>query len=108
MLSQKIIESTDTGYTNIDTGDSGSPFWVSAKTYGDNEDRAILTAVTANACNLGPLNLPNGMTDDAKVQCRAVATKITEDILAWAKKWAFCDIGDIGEEEKSCFNFCCI
>ena len=64
-------------------GDSGSPYWTSSDPYGENPNKAILVAIVSS--KTGPIDQVVGIRD-YYYQCISKATKMTSEILAWAKQ----------------------
>ena len=64
--------------------DSGSPYWwTSSDSYGGNENKAILVAIATS--KIGQFDEVAGIRDSYH-QCISRATKITSEILEWAKE----------------------
>ena len=91
----EVVDNSGSGYTIASYGDSGSPLWKSVDILANDVERAILTSLISS--KVGPISqVSNTFKDEPYHQCISKATKITDNILAWAKKWAFC------EEKRQC------
>ena len=73
------------GFTAASSGDSGSPYWTSSDLNGKNENRATLVAIH-NARIISEYSDKVVGIVDSYNQCVSRATKMTSEILAWAKQ----------------------
>ena len=71
------------GLTSASYGDSGSPYWTPSDWHGEDQNQAILVAIVSR--RTGPFDQPAGIRD-SYYKCINIATKMTSEILAWAKQ----------------------
>ena len=81
----------ETGYMSVFTGDSGAPCMFSAKEQNSGQlskaDQYAFVAIVVGGLTFN--NEAHGSyTKDRKYQCRSIATKLSEDIVAWIKRKA--------------------
>ena len=86
-----VVNNVVSGLTSPSEGDSGSPYWTTSDEYFDaktccepilSENKAILVAIVSAGLRRDPVV---GVYD-YKNQCLSMATKLTSEIVAWAKQ----------------------
>ena len=74
----------ETGYVAATSGDSGSPYWTEYDN-GGNEIEPRIVAVHNKAIWPGRKNQAS-YQNDPKYECTIMASKITDDIVRWARE----------------------
>ena len=90
MYKDERLPETDTGYVFPWYGDSGSPYWMKCKVKEEENqeevERQILLAVVKGFLSMPSVGLhPPVYTTNGRAQCRAVASKVSEEVINWIK-----------------------